>query len=142
MASSSSRHDRVRRGLAARATRGALRKCAGLSLHQPVDLGRQRGKRGRETFQVGRGETTPGSVRRRSGFEQLADRHLERPREMDQFFGAGIHLRELDPSEVLVVQAGKLREAFLYEVPFEAQTAYLRAERAEQSQPSRRFSSR
>lgn len=108
-----------------------MRKQLRLTLRQAVDGGRQRGERGRETFEIHWGKAAPGTIRRRRSLEELAHRHPERPREMNQDLRAGIHLRQFDTAEILVVQASTLREVFLREIPLETQTAYLSTKWAE-----------
>lgn len=74
-------------------------------------------------------------VSRRNGLEQGADRQRERPRQTHQHVSARIGFPQLDPPNVLVVQSGALREPFLRQLAFEAQTTELCPERAENRRP-------
>ena len=67
--------------------------------------------------------------RRRDRLEQLADGDGQRTRESHQDIGTGIGLAQLDPSYVLVIQTGQLRQSFLCDLAIQPETTELRAER-------------
>jgi len=65
---------------------------------------------------------------RRDGLEQLANRHTKRGSQAYEHVGPGIGLTQLDPANILVVQACQLRERFLRQLAILAKPAQLHAQ--------------
>ena len=74
--------------------------------------------------------------------EDLADGNHERPRQADEHVRSRIGFRELDPADVLVIQAGELSQPLLRQLSLEPQPTQLRTERAQDGRPLARFSHR
>lgn len=100
-----------------------------MAFQERIDGGGQcRDLRG-EGFEID-GWTLAARCRQCSRFEELTNRDIERGCKANEDGRRRVGLRELDTTQVLVVQIRELRETFLFQIPFETEAANLRAERS------------
>jgi hypothetical protein len=140
--SSSAGRRRERRPLAARSPGGPRGEDLRLTRDNPIRDGREGRQRRGQRLEICRRQAVLPGVGGRDGREDLAHRNHEGASEADEHVRTGIGFRQFDASDVFVVQAGQLRQAFLRKLSLEPQATQLVAERAQDGRPWARLSGR